>query len=148
MQYMYVFKRYIVIIFSIALGMTIYLLFRHTTTSLYLLATKLGFSESIDNVRDYVSFLHFPAWFIYSLPDGLWMFSFVLLMMSIWDFRLTGPGKVWIYLSILLGITFEIFQAFVSRLGFFDWIDMIFIILGAVLPLLLFNNKNNFYEKV
>ena len=135
------------IIFALVLGLFIYLIFRDHQNPFYIWAIQLGWSDTLNYIRAILVSEHIPAWFIYSFPDGLWMFAFVLFMMMVWDFRLEGIGKVWIISSICMGISFEICQAFIKGMGTFDWMDMIFLSAGALLPILLFT-KHKAYEKV
>ena len=139
--------KYGLILFSLISGLTIYLLWRDTSSHFYQWAVQLGVSELIDSARSLMSTIDVSGWFVYSLPDGLWMFAFVLFMMAVWDFQMTGHGRFWIIISVIVGISFEIFQALVSGMGAFDWVDMLFMTIGAGLPLLLFK-KNQVYEKV
>ena len=135
------------IIFALVLGLFIYLIFRDQQNPFYIWAIQLGWSDTLNYIRAILVSEHIPAWFIYSFPDGLWMFAFVLFMMMVWDFRFEGIGKIWILSSVFLGITFEICQAFIKGMGAFDWMDMIFLSAGALLPILLFTKKN-VYEKL
>jgi len=144
---MSVYLKYSLILFSIFAGLTIYLIWRDTSSIFYQWAVQLGWSDNVQNVRDLMSSVHMPAWFVYALPDGLWMFAFVLFMMAVWDFRFSGPSRVWILASVFAGLFFEIGQAFISGMGAFDWMDMICMAVGAILPILLFT-KNKVYEKV
>ena len=144
---MSVILRYVLILFLLLAGLTIYLVLRHTSSPFYNLAVQLGWSESLDSVRNVMSPIHMPVWFVYSLPDGLWMFSFVLFMMAVWDFRFSGTAKIWILTSVCLGLSFEICQAFIKGMGAFDWMDMIFLSAGAFIPVLLFS-KHKSYETI
>lgn len=139
--------RFSIILFSLAFGLLIYLLFRQTTSPLFIWVAQFGWADVLNHSRNLVSEVPLPSWFIYSLPDGLWMFAFILFMMTIWDFSFQGVGKVWVILSVMIGISFEICQVFLSGIGTFDWMDMIFLSVGALLPILLFT-KYEAYEKV
>ena len=144
---MSVILRYALILFSLLAGLAIYLVCRHTSSPFYQWAVQLGYSGTVDSARSLLSSIHLPAWFIYSLPDGLWMFSFVLFMMAVWDFRFSGTAKIWILTSVCLGLSFEICQAFIKGMGAFDWMDMIFLSAGAFIPVLLFS-KHKSYETI
>lgn len=75
-----------------------------------------------------------PAWVIYSLPDALWMFSMVLVILMIWNFQLNRHSLQWIILAVFAGILFEISQKYHFVPGTFDVIDLIFILISAILP--------------
>ena len=67
-----------------------------------------------------------PEWIIYNLPDGLWIFSFINLMLIIWNGQSNINNLIWYIIPILVGLILEIFY------GTFDIIDVLFIILGGI----------------
>lgn len=136
--------RYSISIFLLLIGLFIYLLFRDITHPFYQWTSVLGLDDNVDFLRNRCSNLSLPVWAIYSLPDGLWMFSFVLLMMTIWDFQFKDDGLIWIVAAIVIGFIIEFTQMYFSKLGRFDWMDVVFLSIGAVLPLLFFKRKTNF----
>lgn len=140
--------KYLLIPLSLLVGLMIYLGWRDTSHPFYRKAVSLGWASEVDHFRATAGSVAMPAWFVYSLPDGLWMFAFVLFMLVLWDFRFAGQGKFWIVVAMIAGISIEISQGLTSGMGSFDWVDMLWIMLGAVLPVLLFTNKNKSYEKV
>lgn len=75
-----------------------------------------------------------PEWFIYSLPDALWMLTLMLIILMIWNFRLNRKSIPWISLAFVTGISFEFLQAFHIVRGTFDAIDLAFIIAGGLIP--------------
>ena len=85
--------------------------------------------------------IYLPAWVIYSLPDGLWMFAFAMSALSIWNFKLNDTSGKWIYSVIFIGIGFELMQGFVNRMGVFDWKDLFIMIVSASIAITLFTNK-------
>lgn len=76
-----------------------------------------------------------PEWTIYSLPDALWMLGLTMVILTIWDFRLHKTSIPWIALGIATGLIFEISQGFHIVGGTFDTVDLIFILMGALLPI-------------
>jgi len=139
--------KHILAFISLSIGLFIYLVWRDITNPFYKWTVKFGVSENINVIRETVSSFEMPSWFIYSLPDGLWMFSFVLFMSTLWNNNKSGSGKVWIILSISAGISFEVSQAYIPGMGVFDWIDLSVILLGGLLPILIFS-KQKVYEKI
>lgn len=132
------------ILFPLLLGLFIYLVFRDSDNPFYKWASIIGASDNVDILKNLCSNLSLPLWFIYSLPDGLWMFSCVLLMMTIWDYQINDDGLIWIVAAIVIGFIIEFTQMYFSKFGRFDWMDVIFLSIGAVLPLLFFKRKTNF----
>ncbi len=120
---------YLVISASLILGLIIYLGFRDN-----LIINKLIHMEVI---KDYCLLIKLPNWVIYSLPDALWMFALILLVVTIWNFTLSKSCIIWIIISFLTGILFEILQKPRFIKGTFDYIDLIFIIVASIFPILL-----------
>lgn len=133
--------RYSISIFSLLIGLFIYLVFRDNTNPFYECAYRIGVAEKLDILRSLFSNLCMPAWFIYSLPDGLWMFSFVLLILSIWDYKLNRDAIIWLSIAIVIGFIFEFTQLYFTHLGSFDWLDILFMGVGAIVPVILFADK-------
>lgn len=138
--------KYCFIAFSLLLGLGIYLGLRSTSSPFYTLAANLGFKSETDAYRIQIQKFQYPDWLVYSLPDGLWMFSFVLFNLTVWDFTINKQSKIWIYGSILMGLSYEILQSIVKGYGVFDWIDLGLMLL-AVLVSSLFVSKNNLKNK-
>ena len=112
----------------------------------------LNLSCIINNLRTHstqmVSYL--PEWFLYSFPDGLWMFSYISILLVIWNNRIYKNNIHWILLVPVVAILCEFGQLFNCISGTFDVVDIIFYILGTCLPILIYTNltKNFKNEKV
>jgi hypothetical protein len=54
--------------------------------------SSVNLSESISNLRLFTFPLSdlFPNWFLYSLPDGLWLFSCTSILLVIWNNRISN----------------------------------------------------------
>jgi hypothetical protein len=79
-----------------------------------------------------------PEWFLFSLPDGLWVFSFVSILMLTWDNIITRHNFLWIIGVPILVIFSELGQINNFVPGTFDIIDLLFYIFGFLVPLFLF----------
>lgn len=79
---------------------------------------------------EYVSFLtplnkaEIPEWVKYSLPDGLWVLSYMLFMNIIWDNR-TTIGYFWIFCLPIIALLSEFGQLFHIVPGTFDAMDLL-----------------------
>lgn len=74
-----------------------------------------------------------PAWILFSLPDGLWSFSYAAIMTRLWS-QPSGAAKLFWLLSIpILGIGFEVGQWLRLIPGYFNVTDLIVATLGASL---------------
>lgn len=76
-----------------------------------------------------------PLWLLGSLPDGMWMFAFVIIMMIIWDFRLDRKSLPWIVMVLVAGTSYEVLQGLHWISGTFDAMDLVFMCIGAMVPL-------------
>lgn len=130
---------------TLLLGGLIYILFRADTLKMFGWYNNLGISNSIDKLRVFPNQIVdvLPNWFLFSLPDGLWIFSYISLMLYIWNNSITKHSIVWIFIIPLLTLAFEFGQLFNIVPGTFDIVDIVFYILGIFLPIYFFNNSIN-----
>ncbi|WP_228446639.1 hypothetical protein [Chryseobacterium sp. 3008163] len=131
---------------ALIFGTFIYLLFRVSTLKVFSWLNYLGidflnFKFRIEMLK-YTS--NIPKWFIFSLPDGLWVFSYVTLMISVWNFIINKQSFLWICIIPIIAIFSEIFQIFQIVSGTFDIIDLLFYLLGLILPFILFKKQLNY----
>ncbi len=73
-------------------------------------------------------------WFLYSLPDGLWVYSCTAYMILVWDRRLSLQSLLWLVLPISLAAGGEMGQALGIVPGTYDEIDLTLCFLGATAP--------------
>ena len=75
------------VILPLFTGGFIYLLFRSERLIMFDWIRFLGFKESLDLLRnDFNSLKSFiPNWVLFSLPDGLWVYSFSSAIIIIWN---------------------------------------------------------------
>jgi len=136
-------------------GVLIYLFFRSNSLILFKWLNLVFSASAIDQIRQYTLILtpYFPDWFLFSLPDGLWMFSFTCFIFTIWGNKLNFNTLFWIILAFLMAISHEFGQLFNYFPGTFDLLDIMFYIIGVLSPILLFTNfiktfKFKNYEKL
>ncbi len=65
-------------------GTLIYLLFRSTDMYMFVPLKASGTLGYIIALRESLPAINLPEWIIYSLPDGLWLLAYVLLIEVIW----------------------------------------------------------------
>lgn len=146
-------KRYLLLghLTTLVLGGMLYLSFRSDTLVMFSWLDKINLLEPISELRLItLPFLdNLPNWFLYSLPDGLWLFSYLCVLLVIWDNRISKQNIQWFLLVPLLAMFSEIGQIFGIVPGTFDIIDLLFYFGGAVLPVLIYTNLNTitYYEK-
>ena len=82
-----------------------------------------------------------PHFITGSLADGLWMMALCLVIMTIWDFRITPTSISWYVIAILIGVFYEVLQSNELIQGVFDWNDIAAISIGAIFPLIFLIKK-------
>lgn len=89
----------------------------------------------------------FDSWLVYSLPDGLWLFSYIILMGAIWAFDMRKSLLCSAPL-IVIAIGSEVLQLPHIVRGTFDVIDLLCYIAGSVSGIIYIKklNKINDYE--
>lgn len=126
-------------IISLLTGGLIYILFRTSTLKMFLWFDSLGLTETINTVRnmtlDYSNQL--PNWVKFSLPDGLWIFSYVCLLLLIWSDSEIKKSLPWILVIPIVAILSEFGQLPNIVPGTFDPVDLVFYLTGTILPFLI-----------
>ena len=146
---MNVIKTIIVIIAMMALsvGGMIYVFFRPESIMMFKWFPFLGI------VHKQVSLFrttHLPDFLVYSIPDGLWLFSYILLIGVIWDFDYHRC----FYLIMLLpvyAISHEILQLYHLVPGYFDILDFVVYVVATLVGisvLVMFNHVCKFKNQV
>lgn len=129
------------------LGGLIYLLFRSESIRVFDYLTYVKLDKPLSIIRSFTLPLtqFIPDWIIYSLPDGLWLFSFSLIISEIWNKEDKIRFWFWILLFPFTAIIWELGQALHVVSGTFDWIDAF--IYSSVTVLIIKRNKTIYYEK-
>jgi len=136
----------ILLFFPVVLGGLIYIIFRTDRLIMYHWFEYLNLSDEINTIKSLKNILSLPDWFIYSLPDGLWVFSYTALSLEIWRSPITQRSFFWIFSIPIVAVMSEFLQLFKIIPGTFDLIDTAFYLIGITLPFIKFLNIN-IYEK-
>lgn len=107
-----------VALFLFILEGIIYLTFRSTELNMFRLYGRYDWVDSLRIYGESYSDL-FPYWTKYSLPDGLWLFSYLLLIDAIWN-RFDKSSWVWYLLMPAVAFGSELLQ-FVMKESFTPW---------------------------
>lgn len=140
---------------SLLLGSLIYIIFRSTSLKMFSWYKVIGVNDFVLQLRRYFEGYKYliPNWVLFSLPDGLWTFSYVCLMLWIWKGRVTLKNIFWIIIIPVVAVFSEVAQLFKILSGTFDLSDLFFYLFGIILPFIFFNKsitynfKLNNYEK-
>ena len=128
---------------TLLMGGAIYIFFRSSSILMFSWIEKAGLSYSISNIRESMLPLinKIPSWFLFSLPDGLWVFSYVSLILALWNNCITLKSLPWIISIPLLAVSSEIGQRFGFIAGVYDNLDFLFYSLGGALPFIFFKKS-------
>lgn len=106
-------------------GGMVYLLFRPRTLLLFAVLDKLGFGETIDHWRTAVSAVSLPEFVLYSLPNGIWVISYVLVIDGVFSSSPVATRLRWASVIPVLGVGSELLQGVGVMPGTFDWADLL-----------------------
>ena len=134
---------------TLFVGCLIYLFFRDDTLKMFIWFDSAHLSLPLSEIRATTLPLskHFPDWVLYSLPDGLWLFSFLTILMAFWNNIISIQNIFWLCSAPLVALTTEFGQLFCLVPGTFDPIDVIFYLAGTYLPLRIYARIPIFPEK-
>lgn len=134
------FMQLFISIMSICLGGLIYLGFRKETLLMFNWADLIGAQDLVQSWRDYCSNIMLPKWAIFSLPDGLWTLSYLLLIDLIWnDTNHDVRRTIFILFLPIIAIILEFGQLCGFVEGTFDIVDLFFYIAAFIMYYLLKN---------
>ena len=123
-------------------GGLIYIFFRSTNLLMFDWFKYIGIYNYILFFRNYIELSFLPNWIIYSIPDGIWIYSLTSFMIIIWGKeKKKWPKIVWLSMGPVLGIGAEIGQLLSIIPGHFDLIDLFFCIIASMLPFYFLRNS-------
>lgn len=118
-------------------GVVIYILFRSKKLFYYQLVNFVGLNESIDILRKEVWKYrrYIPNWIIYSLPDGLWMFSMGMgIVYNRSNYWMAQLMYTFIFLlTFIMELIQDKFGGHGTFLGTYDEYDLLCFIVGFLL---------------
>lgn len=106
-------------------GCAIYLLFRSKSLNIYQWCSVLGLSNTIDTLRYSVQDWNVSEFVKFSLPDGLYCASYILMIDAIWHDEKGTIKNIIISLVPFVTISSEVLQYFGLVKGTFDIYDLI-----------------------
>ena len=120
----------------LGIGGSIYLLFRPKTLLMFKWVESLGLSEHIDRLRDMVSNITLNHITLYSLPDGLWLASYIIVVNTIVSKSNKHNLLFWSVRLPLIAIILELLQIPGIIPGVFDVFDLICYITPLIIYLI------------
>ena len=106
------------------LGGLVYVIYRDKSLLMFDWFDAIGISNEIDGLRRLFQGEGIYGWVKYSLPDGLWAFSYMFLVDAIWNGSRSKSSFIFIYSLTVIALLSEFFQYFGLLPGVFDWVDV------------------------
>ena len=130
--------------FSLFVGGAIYLLLRSPQLIYYGWLEGLAIDTQLTLLRSMINpSTSSPSWVIYSLPDGLWLFSYVCVILAICRDSPVKQFLHWLILMPSLAFSLEVLQLTRTINGTFDVTDIGAYIFALLIPILIFTKKNS-----
>ncbi len=131
------------VILPLSVSIIIYLLFRPLTLKGYNLVDP----QIIIQLREFRFYINniiqiSPKWVIYSLPDGLWIYSFTSTMILI--FGKKPHQLIFVSVPILIAYIHELCQLFLINYGTFDSLDLLTYCVFYFLSIFSFYSPKNY----
>ncbi len=117
-------KRSILSLLILCIGGFIYIGLRDKSLLMFDWFNHLGLSQHVEIIRGVFNSEGVYGWVKNSLPDGLWLFSYMFLVDVIWNGSKSISAYIFIYYLPFLALMSEILQYFELVPGVFDWIDI------------------------
>ena len=136
------------ILIPFLIGGLLYISFRSKSIRLFSWCETIGLSNYISIIRSIINPFKesIPNWVYYSLPDGLWMYSFTSVFLLIWKDQI-DEGKYWLLIPLISGCFVEIGQGLKLLKGTFDPIDLILSLLAFIFSIIIINPVSQKNEK-
>ena len=106
------------------LGGLVYVIYRDKSLLMFNWFDSIGISNEIDWLRRLFQGEGIYGWVKYSLPDGLWLFSYMYIVDAIWDSEKNAMSILFLWGLPVVAVSSECLQYFGLLPGVFDWIDM------------------------
>ena len=133
-------SRAIQIIMSLGIlffGGLIYIIYRDKSLLMFDWFNAIGINNQIDSLRSLFQGEGIYGWVKYSLPDGLWIFSYMFLVDAIWDGKTNSISNLFLWCLPIVAVLSECLQCFGVFPGVFDWMDMASYIFAIILFLII-----------
>ena len=129
------------IVAPIVLGGLIYIFFRPSSTLLLKWSNIISWSL-IGEIREYIKTeINAPDWIVFNLPDGLFIYSYVIAMMIIWRDLDRKLRNLIFYFAIIPVFLHEFLQLTEYIPGTFDQVDIAAYLISAFGAKLIFEKR-------
>lgn len=132
------------VLLPIVVGGLIYTFWRKPTLLVFSWYDFVGLNELVACVRNGAQSLYssLPAWFLFCLPDGLWVYSMTTFMAGLWVNTPKPYLLFWVSLAPIMAIGGELGQFLGFVQGTFDTTDILFYFAGLIIAISVVFEKN------
>lgn len=115
------------VVAPLAAGIAVYLLFRSNALLVFRWIELAGLGGALAELRALAAPLRplLPGWFLYSAPDGLWVYAVTSFMCLTWRDESAARAALWIAAGPVLAIGWELAQLLRLVPGTFDPADLV-----------------------
>jgi len=126
-------KKLSIATFALFVGSLIYVFWRSETLTMFIWFKWVGLASFVESLRNCTQWLsiYLPNWFLFSLPNALWLFSGILVFDSIWGVKQLASKLFWLSVFLIIAIGAEVGQSLRVIPGTFDWQDIALMILAS-----------------
>ena len=121
---------------ALTIGGLIYIRYRSENLLMFDWFDNLNLSSLIDELRTSTDTTSLYGWIKYNMPAGLWLFSYMFVIDSIWWKDRNNYYICFLYALPILAITSELMQLFKLCPGTFDILDIISYFLAILIFLI------------
>ena len=141
---------FIHILMPVTFSTIIYILFRKETLLVFKWIENIGLFNMTCLFRENFLWIHkfIPDFVLYSLPDGIWVYSSTYALILIWGCNYNNKSSLfWILSPIVCCFSVEILQGIGFVKGTFCFIDLICYVLFFLLSILFSFQRSNYETK-
>lgn len=119
---------------SLLAGGLLYLCFRPESLTMFSWVKVVGLYPAVSELRVQSASIGpiLPEWLIFSAPNGLWVFSFGTLMVTLWGTERFTASLSWVITLWAVGITSEVMQLLSVVSGVYDLGDVLAYTIGLL----------------
>ena len=125
-------------------GGSIYLLFRDASLLLFKWCELIHILVKVDMVRLAVGDVILSDFIKYSLPDGLWIASYITVMDVVWKNKSQRIKLCWVMFLPIIAIASELLQLAGLLVGTFDILDLLCYTIPVIIYLILINYETTY----
>lgn len=127
----------IISLIALTIGSLIYIIFRSDSLLMFKWFDAINLTSIINDLRGSYSQVPLYSWIKYSMPAGLWLFSYMYIIDAIWEKEYISLKRAFLWTLPIIAILSEFLQLCNILPGTFDVLDLISYLLAITLYLII-----------